>query len=413
MNLRISILLLLCAILFVHTLPAQSQWEKVPAPFNTRVTALLRSGSTMFAGTYGEGVYRSTDDGASWSPLGLPGIYIDCLAAEGGYLFAGTSTTLYRTADTTDQWIECPAGPQYEYLSKTNFTLLADGPVLYTGTRNGVYRSTNHGTAWSEANAGITLRTVKAFAKNGTDLFASVWVGSQYYFTGAVHRSTDAGAHWTQQTTGFLFVNCFVKSGIYLFSGTTFYGIQRTWDNGATWNTVNNGLPANPSIYSMMLHGQTLLAGMTNGMVYRSSDNGNHWTSTGPGIPGGNIPALTAGTVHLFAGTDSGLYRLPLSSLIASVRNTPLRPGTIALEQNVPNPFNPSTTITYHLAAAGHVTLHVYDNVGRFVAALTDAEQESGTYTVRLDAGRFSSGMYLAVLRSNGHTAVRRLTLLR
>lgn len=415
MRLRIPILRLqlLCAILFVYTLSAQSQWEKVPAPFTTRILSLIRNGTTLFAGTYGEGVYRSTDEGKTWSSVGLAGMYINCLAAQGGYLFAGTVGTVYRTSDTSDQWISCPAGPQYEYTSKTNFTLLADGATLYTGTRNGVYRTTNHGDTWIEANAGITLRTVKAFAKSGTDLFAAVWIGSPYFLTGAVHRTADAGAHWTQTSNGVVFANCLLRSGVYLFSGENFYGVKRTWDNGATWVSANNGLPPNPYAQSFLVHGTTLVAGLNNGQVYRTTNNGNDWSSTGPGIPGGNVVALAAGAVHLFAGTDSGLYRLPLTSLIASVPTMALQPGSIALEQNYPNPFNPSTAVTYRIAAAGHVTLEVFDGVGRRVAVLTDAVQEPGVHTVQFNAGNLSSGMYLAVLRSNGHTAVRRMSLLR
>jgi hypothetical protein len=69
-----------------------------------------------------------------------------------------------------------------------------------------------------------------------------------------------------------------------------------------------------------------------------------------------------------------------------------------ALEQNYPNPFNPSTTIHYQLPSSGHITLKVYDMLGREVATLVNEMKESGSYSATFEGARLASGTYIARL---------------
>jgi hypothetical protein len=61
---------------------------------------------------------------------------------------------------------------------------------------------------------------------------------------------------------------------------------------------------------------------------------------------------------------------------------------------NFPNPFNPSTNISYQLPEAARVTLKVYDMLGREVAKLVDREVVAGNHTATFDGSRLSSGIY-------------------
>jgi tetratricopeptide (TPR) repeat protein len=65
-----------------------------------------------------------------------------------------------------------------------------------------------------------------------------------------------------------------------------------------------------------------------------------------------------------------------------------------SLSANYPNPFNPSTTISYQLPAAGHVILKVYDVLGREVLTLVDEIKDAGSHTATFDGSKFSSGIY-------------------
>ena len=70
-------------------------------------------------------------------------------------------------------------------------------------------------------------------------------------------------------------------------------------------------------------------------------------------------------------------------------------PTAFGIGQNYPNPFNPSTTIQYDLPVAGHVTMVVYNMLGQVVDRLVDDQQNPGTYKIRWDASKMSSGVYL------------------
>jgi hypothetical protein len=83
-------------------------------------------------------------------------------------------------------------------------------------------------------------------------------------------------------------------------------------------------------------------------------------------------------------------------SLIAqkTIPLTVAPPTVYKLSQNYPNPFNPTTTIEYQLPVDGHVSLKVYDLLGREVATLLNEEQQADYYGVEFDASRFASGVY-------------------
>ena len=81
------------------------------------------------------------------------------------------------------------------------------------------------------------------------------------------------------------------------------------------------------------------------------------------------------------------------------------------LQQNYPNPFNPSTTIKYSIpfvetrrGVSSHVTLKIYDILGREVTTLVNKEQKSGNYEVQFDASRLTSGIYFYKLNSGTST---------
>lgn len=88
-------------------------------------------------------------------------------------------------------------------------------------------------------------------------------------------------------------------------------------------------------------------------------------------------------------------------------------PSAVALSQNYPDPFNPSTTIRYAVPNDGPVSLRVYDMVGREAAVLVNSVQPAGEHTVTFDASRLSSGVYLYQLRTGAASMTKRMVLLR
>lgn len=100
-------------------------------------------------------------------------------------------------------------------------------------------------------------------------------------------------------------------------------------------------------------------------------------------------------------------------ALPLAVHETGRQPEAFELDQNFPNPFNPSTTIRYTLPGATVVSLEVYDLLGGKVAQLASGEQSAGMHEIRFDGSALASGVYYYRLRAGSFVKTRSLVLLR
>jgi hypothetical protein len=89
------------------------------------------------------------------------------------------------------------------------------------------------------------------------------------------------------------------------------------------------------------------------------------------------------------------------------------RPLSFHLDQNFPNPFNPSTTIRYGLPNRSQVELTVFNTLGEQVAQLVNGYREAGYHEVRFDGNGLSSGVYFYRLRAGDFVQMKRLLLLK
>lgn len=90
-------------------------------------------------------------------------------------------------------------------------------------------------------------------------------------------------------------------------------------------------------------------------------------------------------------------------------------PDKYELYQNFPNPFNPSTTISYQLSGQSKVSLRIYNTLGEEVARLAENVQEPGYYETRWNASSFASGIYIYQLYAkgaDGHEFIQRKKML-
>jgi hypothetical protein len=90
-----------------------------------------------------------------------------------------------------------------------------------------------------------------------------------------------------------------------------------------------------------------------------------------------------------------------------------IAPKVFALEQNFPNPFNPSTVISYQLPISSQVSLKVYDAIGREVTTLVNETKEAGYYSVTFDAKNLSTGIYFVRLQSGDKVQLKKMQLVR
>lgn len=95
---------------------------------------------------------------------------------------------------------------------------------------------------------------------------------------------------------------------------------------------------------------------------------------------------------------------------VNDISNTPYE---FRLDNNYPNPFNPTTNIQYSVASTSKVTLKIYDVLGNDIQTLVDDVKSPGQYTVTFDAHNFSSGVYFYQINAGSFTATKKLMLIK
>ena len=127
------------------------------------------------------------------------------------------------------------------------------------------------------------------------------------------------------------------------------------------------------------------------------------------------------------AGADSGWIVLHSNSItspdtlkirglatpLTDVRSDGTIPRQFALGQNYPNPFNPSTTISFDLPVRSHVTLRLFDILGKEVLLLASGEYPAGSYSMRWNAANVSSGIYFYRLEAGTYSNTKKLLYLK
>jgi len=88
-------------------------------------------------------------------------------------------------------------------------------------------------------------------------------------------------------------------------------------------------------------------------------------------------------------------------------------PKEFRLEQNFPNPFNPTTTVQYQLPTDARVILKIYDILGSEVATLVNEEQEAGYKEVKFNGSIFASGMYIYRLTAGKYVSTKKMMMLK
>jgi len=88
-------------------------------------------------------------------------------------------------------------------------------------------------------------------------------------------------------------------------------------------------------------------------------------------------------------------------------------PDDFRLYQNYPNPFNPGTNIRFQIPRAGHVSLKIFDLLGKEVATVVQSDLAAGDHDVAVDASGLSSGVYVCALSWNGRNVSRPMLLLK
>jgi len=322
-----------------QTPTAAAAW--LPANFGlttTDVLSLTISGTTIFAGTNGGGVFSNTLVAGvpNWSPFnsaGLTSLVVNQLGQVGGnVVFAGTPSGVFTTGTGPINWASFSSG-----LANTNVQALAVDTTafaIYVGTSSGVYKSPTGAAAFVlfDSNPStLTQLNVTSLAVGGgigCGGVACVYAGTNGanggIFTAPISAVTGTVARvWTAANTGLgntVVQSLLVDTGtpVDVIAGTQGGGIFKTANSGGTWAVSNSGMGAG---YASVIAVDpsttgTAYAGILGAGVFKITGFGPGWTA-----PTVNQPAdpfvqavVTAGAATprttLYAGTKTlGIFR--------------------------------------------------------------------------------------------------------
>jgi ligand-binding sensor domain-containing protein len=260
--------------------------EGVSDPFI--LSLVTTKDGVVYAGTFRGGIFRTKDQGKSWQPVntGLKRKEIKTLLAVGGVIYAGTSDGVYRLND--DRWSVVTAG--LDDVLVHSLAQSADG-TLYAGTSGkGVLRYKANSTGWVRLHHGLKDHEgmVENFIRVLTiDPEGGIYAGT---FDGGVFLSADGGSTWrpisralpNDSIRGILFNN----RGLFVATG---HGIFKTTDKGRQWVPINNGLTSMAVQVLVESNNGSLYAG-TNAGAFRSDDDGKSWGAINQGLEGGVPP---------------------------------------------------------------------------------------------------------------------------
>lgn len=399
------------ALALASVLPAAAaDWEitSLPAGYQYQV-AVAPSGEIVACG--GATVYRSSDDGATWSPAGpfaAHGFPHALSFSPSGALFASDfALGVFRSDDLGATWTPSLVD------EGCNGIGVGPGGVVYAGltyTGNGmVHRSTDDGAQWQ----GVSLPGAShSFATEcfGFGDSAEVYAGT----IDGLYRSTDHGLTWTEHSTGLLGQHVRTLAvapdqDVYVQTlyPALFDGLYRSTDRGRTWQRV----PAPAPYFSAMLVGPGgEILGTQEGAVHRSTDRGLTWVPSTSGLNANE--RLTSIAITPTGRLITGGWRVYRSTSSLLAAEGPSSPE-VALAPVQPNPVRGSTRVRFALPRAMTVELAVFDISGRRVATLFDGPGGAGEHAVAFETRSLPVGAYVCRLNAGGLSLSRRLLIVR
>ena len=254
----------------------------LPAPIT-----FINDGTYLLAGigdVYRGALYRSTDNGISWSDNGI-------------------------------SWPESDSDLTEDFNS---FCVL--GEEIVAGTDHGVFISANEGRSWGAANLGLyDSNTRRGYAISGLSNLGPYLFASTY--SNGIFRSGDDGNSWIKvnftsyafqglvAVGGRIFAAAFNQSG-----KPSTGGVFVSSDDGEAWVHADADLPDH-GVGVICAHGSYLFVG-TETAIFFSNDLGSTWTDISNGAPfGGATTGLWTNGTYLFANSGGGVWRYPLSLL--------------------------------------------------------------------------------------------------
>ncbi len=286
------------------------------------------------------------------------------------------------------------------------------GLKLYAGTyRTGFFRSTDGGKNWNFANLSGRINQ----SALGTDVIYAAVASTHGKPLGSLKYSTDNGYTWTEIYSGSI-INTLIANGNDVYWGTT-DGVFRSIDKGTGWTKVVSGI-TDTNITSLTYFNNKIVAGTASGKVYISGNKGNSWSSISSGALNNYAFTTLASNINYLFGCmeNNSIWKYTnSSSTLTEINNINSKIKNFELCQNLPNPFNPVTKIRFEIPDnyKGHVSLKIFDILGKEVETLVNEKQSPGEYEVNWDASQYPSGVYFYKLSAGDFSETKKMLLVK
>jgi hypothetical protein len=374
-----------------------AQWEMTDFPADRMVNCFAAMGSHLYAGT-SAGVYGVGEGGSGWTDQnqGLTDREINALSTFKGSLYAGTNNGgVFMSADSSNHW--SPSGAGLPGLPVASVAVCNPFVVVIAGAE--VYRSRDNGMNWARTNPGLSeSMPSRLFSNRLLDVFAITRSG--------VLRTGDYGVSWESYSGVLGAIGAVTEPDPHMYAADK-DRLYRSIDGGVTWKVVRTALEGT-EIKDLVLNNSLLFACTAAKGVFRLADGDSIWVPVNQGLPDLNIVKIAVCGKSLFAASSQGgVWKRPLEEITVVEAPSPASDTGAGIVQNNPNPFNPSTVIAYSMPGGKEGFVKIYSGDGSLVLS----RKVRGSGSLNWNAGNRASGVYLCQL-SLGHSVFTRKMML-
>jgi len=372
-------------------------WDTIaPSLNNDLLSGDFINRDTGYAAGRGSTLLKTTNGGAIWSEQELnynyDFNYIGFQNENTGYL---CGLIVLKTTDAGLNWDSIAYFGEY---FKTQFVNSETG---YIGSYSFLYKTTNGGINWIflERPSSTLSPTTKSFSFSDNSQYGLLmysyenWPSSSYT---KLYSTVDSGQSWVQVNqlvlSSYMYDINLISDQVAFMNGG-YAGLLKTNNGGYNWS-LSNGLPgiSKPYFYNLNVGYFTWL-----GRLYKTINGGADWTLqfersnysfNSLFYTDVNTSYILGNQGVIFKTTNGGGTMVGLNNNVENI------PEEFILRQNFPNPFNPSTKISFDLPVDAKVKLTVYDMLGREVKSMVNTQLSTGRYEYQFEGSNFSSGIY-------------------